>query len=179
MQKNKTSHLFCLFGVLGFFPFQFQHYIKILTAEVKVLEGMGIRIDSDTEMTWGPEKWEEVSALGPHCASRKSCQPTWDMSCMEFRLLSRNDGSDGKESTSSVEDLGSTLGQKDPLENRMASQSSILAWEIPWIEEPGGLQSMGLQRVRHGWATNTHSLRLPLGKSYCPWEFHLRLRFSQ
>ena len=69
---------------------------------------------------------------------------------MEFRLLSRNDGSDGKESTSSVEDLGSTLGQKDPLENRMASQSSILAWEIPWIEEPGGLQSMGLQRVRHG-----------------------------
>ena len=51
MQKNKTSHLFCLFGVLGFFPFQFQHYIKILTAEVKVLEGMGIRIDSDTEMT--------------------------------------------------------------------------------------------------------------------------------
>ena len=63
---------------------------------------------------------------------------------MEFRLLSRNDGSDGKESTSSVEDLGSILGQKDPLQNGIASQSSILAWEIPWLEEPGGLQSMGL-----------------------------------
>ena len=42
-----------------------------------------------------------------------------------------------------------SLGQEDPLENGMASQSSILAWEIPWTEEFGGLQSMGLQRVRH------------------------------
>ena len=37
------------------------------------------------------------------------------------------------------------LGQKDPLEKEMAIHSSILAWEIPWTEEPGGLQSMGLQ----------------------------------
>ena len=111
MQKNKTSHLFfCLFGVLRFFPFQFQHYIKILTAEVKVLEGLEIRIDSDIEMTWGPEKSEEVSAPGSHCTSRKSCQPTWNMLCVKFRLLSKNDGSDGKESTSNVEDLGSILG---------------------------------------------------------------------
>ena len=42
-----------------------------------------------------------------------------------------------------------TLGQKDPLEEGMATHSSILAWKIPWTEEPGGLQSMGLQRVRH------------------------------
>ena len=35
----------------------------------------------------------------------------------------------------------------------MATRSSILAWKIPWAEEPGGLQSMGLQRVRHDWAT--------------------------
>ena len=41
------------------------------------------------------------------------------------------------------------LGQEDPLEEGMATLSSILAWEIPWTEEPGGLQSMGLQRVRH------------------------------
>ena len=41
-----------------------------------------------------------------------------------------------------------SLGQKDPLEKEMATHSSILAWEIPWTEEPGGLQSMGLQRVR-------------------------------
>ena len=40
-------------------------------------------------------------------------------------------------------------GQKDPLEKEMATHSSILAWKIPWTEEPGGLQSMGSQRVRH------------------------------
>ena len=40
------------------------------------------------------------------------------------------------------------LGQEDPLEKGMATHSSILAWRIPWTEEPGGLQSMGLQRVR-------------------------------
>ena len=42
-----------------------------------------------------------------------------------------------------------SLGQEDPLEEEMASYSSILAWEIPGTEEPGGLQSMGSQRVRH------------------------------
>ena len=42
-----------------------------------------------------------------------------------------------------------SLGRKDPLEEKMATHSSILAWEIPWIEEPGGLQSMGSQRVGH------------------------------
>ena len=41
------------------------------------------------------------------------------------------------------------LGQEDALEKEMATHSSILAWKIPWTEEPGGLQSMGLQRVRH------------------------------
>ena len=42
-----------------------------------------------------------------------------------------------------------SLGQKDPLEKRTATYSSILARRIPWTEEPGRLQSMGLQRVRH------------------------------
>ena len=42
-----------------------------------------------------------------------------------------------------------SLGQEDPLEKEIATQSRILAWEIPWTEEPGGLQSMGLRRVRH------------------------------
>ena len=43
-----------------------------------------------------------------------------------------------------------SLGQEYPLEKEMASHSSILAWRIPWIEELGGLQSMGLQRVGFG-----------------------------
>ena len=42
-----------------------------------------------------------------------------------------------------------SLGWEDPLEKEMATHSSILAWEIPWREEPGGLQPMGLQRVGH------------------------------
>ena len=42
-----------------------------------------------------------------------------------------------------------SLGQEDPLEKEMATHCSILAWEIPWTEEPGRLQSMGSQRVRH------------------------------
>ena len=42
-----------------------------------------------------------------------------------------------------------SLGQEDPLEEEMATHSSILAWRIPWTEEPGGLQSMVSQRVRH------------------------------
>ena len=42
-----------------------------------------------------------------------------------------------------------SLGWEDPLEEGMATHSSILAWRIPWTEEPGGLQSMGLQRVGH------------------------------
>ena len=48
-----------------------------------------------------------------------------------------------------------SLGQEGPLEKGMATHSSILAWRIPWTEKPGRLQSMGLQRVRHDWATNT------------------------
>ena len=42
-----------------------------------------------------------------------------------------------------------SLGQEDPLQKGMATHSSILAWRISWMEEPGGLQSMGLQRSEH------------------------------
>ena len=42
-----------------------------------------------------------------------------------------------------------SLGQEDPLEEGMATHSSILAWRIPWTEDPGMLLSIGLQRVRH------------------------------
>ena len=49
---------------------------------------------------------------------------------------------------------------KDPLEKRMATHSSILAWRIPWTEEPGGLQPMGLQRVGYNRVTNTFTFKL-------------------
>ena len=46
-----------------------------------------------------------------------------------------------------------SLGQEDPLEEGMATHSSILAWEIPWTEEPGELQSTGSQKLRHNLVT--------------------------
>ena len=57
-----------------------------------------------------------------------------------------------------------SLGQEDPLEKEMATHSSILAWKIPWMEEPGRLQSMGLQRVGHSWVTSLHFI-LTLNKA--------------
>ena len=58
-------------------------------------------------------------------------------------------GLDGKASAYNAGDLGSIPGQEDPLEKEIASHSSTLAWKIPWMEEPGRLQSMGSQRVGH------------------------------
>ena len=58
-------------------------------------------------------------------------------------------GSDGKESACNVGNLGSILGWEDPLEEGMATYSSVLAWRISWTEDPGGLQSIGSQRVGH------------------------------
>ena len=53
------------------------------------------------------------------------------------------------------------LGQEGTLEKEMATYSSILAWEIPWLEEPGRLQSMGSQSVRHNWATSLSLFHMP------------------
>ena len=65
------------------------------------------------------------------------------MPCMGFP-----GGSNGKKSASNAGDPGLILSQEDPLEKGIATHSSILAWRIPWTEEPGGLQSMGCQRWR-------------------------------
>ena len=50
-----------------------------------------------------------------------------------------------------------SLGQGDPLEKEMATHSSILAWEIPWTEEPGGLQSLGVTKSQTQLSTHTHT----------------------
>ena len=64
-----------------------------------------------------------------------------------------------------------SLSWKDFLEKRMTMYSSILAWKIPWTEEPGGLQSMGSQGVGHDWATNTftfnNKLAFAMGTVVC------------
>ena len=58
-------------------------------------------------------------------------------------------GSDGKASACNEGDLGLIPGSGRSLEKEMAGHSSTVAWKIPWMEEPGGLQYMGSQRVRH------------------------------
>ena len=74
-----------------------------------------------------------------------------------------------------------SLGWEDPLEVGMATQSSILAWRIPWTEEPDGLQPIGLQRVRHDWSywarararahTHTHTHESYYSCNYWPMGF--------
>ena len=65
-----------------------------------------------------------------------------------------------------------SLSQEDPLEKEMAIQSRVLAWKIPWIEEPGRLQSMGSQRAGHDWAhrhAHMHT-RASNGLHFIPWK---------
>ena len=55
-----------------------------------------------------------------------------------------------------------SLGWEDALEEEMATHSSVLAWESPWTEEPGRLQSMGLQRGRHNLVPKQHQYRIAM-----------------
>ena len=66
-------------------------------------------------------------------------------------------GSDGKNLPVMWETWVQSLGQEDSLEKGMATHTSILAWRIPWTEEPGGLQFIRLQRVGHNGMTNSFS----------------------
>ena len=74
------------------------------------------------------------------------------MGMLELTRKGFSDGSDGKESAYNAENLGLTPGSGGPLEKGMATHSSILAWRIPWTEEPGGPQSTGSQTVGHDWS---------------------------
>ena len=68
-----------------------------------------------------------------------------------------------------------SLDWEDPLEKKMAKHSSILAWRIPWKEEPDGLQSVGLHRVRHNWTTYTFTVMQCLLVIYCKHEAEIPL----
>ena len=77
---------------------------------------------------------------------------TWETHCVRYYSITHlyigrgfSGGSRGKESACNAAEGVRSLGQEDPLEKEMATHSSILAWKIPWMEEPGRLQSMGLQ----------------------------------
>ena len=74
------------------------------------------------------------------------------------------------------------LGWEDALENEMATYTSIFVWETPWTKKPGGLQSMGSQRVGHDWVTKTFTLKTCIGavikESTCQCRRHKRCWFD-
>ena len=69
-----------------------------------------------------------------------------------------------------------SLGGEDPLEKEMATHFSILAWRIPWTEEPARLQSMGSQRVRHDWATSLTHSQDDIYLHFLYWHFAIKAR---
>ena len=94
----------------------------------------------DQGLNPGPLHWE--------------CRPQWVWNTREvpgkYQFCTETlGGSDGKESACSTGDWAPSLGQEDLLEKGMATYSIILAWRIPWTAKAGGLQSMGLLRVKH------------------------------
>ena len=80
-------------------------------------------------------------------------------------------GSDGKESACNVGDPGSIPGEDDPLEKGMVTHSSILAWRIPWTEEPGGLQSRGVTELgtTEQLTLSLSMVQLDFNLSHCHW----------
>ena len=97
-----------------------------------------------------PKASEDIKRVGDHRLGGSSSVGcfivTISLSFHELDMIllwSLGHGSDGKESACSAGDLGSILGSGRPLKEGMATHSSILAWRIPWTEEPNGLQSMG------------------------------------
>ena len=83
--------------------------------------------------------------------------------CFHFLIRS---GADGKASAFNAETQVQSLGREDPLEKETATHSSILTWKTPWTEEPGVLQSMGSQRVRHNLAAKPRPPKFTLGIFY-------------
>ena len=114
----------------------------------RVTGGAGIGSPSLWKLTPSPLS---LPSILPGCLQWSECQILSILLTPGFP-----GGSDGKESARSVGDSGSIPGLEDPLEKEMATHSRILAWRILWMEEPGGLQSMGSWRVGHDWATSLH-----------------------
>ena len=100
-----------------------------------------------------------LGVMGSHCREVWVLLNSDECQQMNSETLWRNegfpDGLSGKESTCNAGDLGLTLGLERSLGGRHGNPLSILAWRIPWTEEPGGLLSLGMQRVRLNRATNT------------------------
>ena len=94
--------------------------------------------------------WFEFRQQAKSFTSFEAASPTWAGNLIDSPFdRGFPAGSHGKESTCSAGDLGLISGLGNPLEKEVVTQSSTLTWKTPWMEEPGRLQSMGLQRVGH------------------------------
>ena len=107
---------------------------------------------------WGSQLTDGIirlgRELGPHKVTERVHSSTWTAKsqarvlCVAQRV---------RHLPAMQETQVQSMGKEDPLEEEMTTHSSIPDWRTPWTEEPGGLQSMGSQRVRHDWITNTHT----------------------
>jgi len=86
-------------------------------------------------------------------------------------------GLDGIESAWNAGDKGFIPGLGRPLEKGMATHSSVLAWRIPWTEEPVGLQSMESQRAGHSWMTKTFTFKLVYSDTKDAGEMQVAMKF--
>ena len=122
-----------------------------------------------TSLTPQPVKMLTMSLRRWHSLQDASAEPLGSLwpstspicvSVIAYSLHLFPSGSVGKESSCHEEMLKTqvpSLSQENPMEKGMASHSGILAWRIPWTEEPGGLQFMGSQRVRQDWREGAHT----------------------
>ena len=111
------------------------------------------------------KRWPGIKQILVMTITRPQIFHFWN--CIEIKR-GFADGSDGKESVCNAGDGVLSLGRKDSLEKRLATHSHVLAWRIPRTEEPRGLQSMGLQRVRHYGVTYTFTTEIKKDLSILP-----------
>ena len=131
---------------------------KILPWDASVLTNQHPSI-MDSLVNW----LKKVISGTPHCwiilflCISTLADITYIYICNIYTYMGFPGNSDSRERTCQCRKVQS-VGREDPLEKGMATHSSVLAWRIPWTEEPGGLQSMGSQRIRHNPA-RMHTLR--------------------
>ena len=99
------------------------------------------------EIPWTEEEPDGPQSMGPQSRIRQSNQHT--SVCLLYICMASLVAQRVKRLPAMLETRVQSLGQEDPLQKEMATHSSILAWKIPWTEEPGGLQTTGSQRVGH------------------------------
>ena len=143
------SHLYLLLTLSAYDAGSWEEALFTRLTTSKDLKILGWSFPSDHPMTLGPQASPtllELPITNHHVSSHFFFFWNWCIIDLGFP-----DGSVVK----SLSAMQETQVREDPLEKGMATHSSILAWRIPWTEEPVGLQSMGLQNVRHDWAINT------------------------